>query len=538
MSIAQKLIAINDAKTAIAVAIEAKGVQVGAAPFADYADKIAAIAGTGGGGDDNLDYVRPADWLTLPAVGATEQVFHGLHAVFPHQSNFATVQAQGAYTVDWGDGSSPENYASGVTAYHEYDYSAISPGTACSRGYRQVIVTLAPQAGQSLSQVNLSVKHNKTTLQASSSQWLDIRLALNNDGTVTLRGSSWMPMLLEQFDWIGNNAQTSFSSFFNSCYSLQSVPNLYTGSTNNSPSNMFASCFSLRRAPEIDFSGFQYISSMFLNCYALVEIPAYDFSNVVNMQNAFQNCYSLRSVPTLNTQSLTHLGYAFDGCRSLLASPIGNTSTAYFFNYTYRGCSSLVSVEHDLAGASNCSYMFNNCTTLRSVTLTNTGGVTNFSYMFDGCYNLAVAPQLDTSAGTNFARMHYANATLVVGGSYATGLGTDFGNMYAQCTSLAHVPTMDVSSCVTTTETGTVGIQALFTSCPNLGGAVLQGAQRKCSIASCSFSPAAIVAFFNGLADLTGNTSRLVTITNNWGAALLTQAERNIALNKNWTITG
>lgn len=49
MTIAEQLIKINDAKTGIKNAIEAKGVTVGDAPLAEYAGKIAAIEGGGGG---------------------------------------------------------------------------------------------------------------------------------------------------------------------------------------------------------------------------------------------------------------------------------------------------------------------------------------------------------------------------------------------------------------------------------------------------------------------------------------------------------
>jgi hypothetical protein len=45
----------------------------------------------------------------------------------------------------------------------------------------------------------------------------------------------------------------------------------------------------------------------------------------------------------------------------------------------------------------------------------------------------------------------------------------------------------------------------------------------------------AIVEIFNNLATVTGKT---ITISGTPGAAALTQAERDIALNKGWTITG
>ena len=57
-------------------------------------------------------YFRPADWLPLPKLTSEDQKIVGLHAVWPHDSNFCAIQVAGAYTVDWGDGSAPQNYAS------------------------------------------------------------------------------------------------------------------------------------------------------------------------------------------------------------------------------------------------------------------------------------------------------------------------------------------------------------------------------------------------------------------------------------------
>ena len=66
-------------------------------------------------------WVRNKSWLTFTAPTASEQKFIGLHAVWP-ESNFLALSAAGNYTVDWGDGV-VENFSSGVTAQHEYDFA-------------------------------------------------------------------------------------------------------------------------------------------------------------------------------------------------------------------------------------------------------------------------------------------------------------------------------------------------------------------------------------------------------------------------------
>jgi hypothetical protein len=70
-------------------------------------------------------WVRPSYWLDIPEVVATDQVFYGLVAVFPNDTRPLAIRAQGAYTVDWGDGSAPVNVATNTTAEKLYDYNAL-----------------------------------------------------------------------------------------------------------------------------------------------------------------------------------------------------------------------------------------------------------------------------------------------------------------------------------------------------------------------------------------------------------------------------
>jgi hypothetical protein len=55
---------------------------------------------------------------------------------------------------------------------------------------------------------------------------------------------------------------------------------------------------------------------------------------------------------------------------------------------------------------------------------------------------------------------------------------------------------------------------------------------------SCQLSQAELVNIFNNLVDRSATTAANINITGNWGASALTTAERDIALDKNWTITG
>ena len=174
MTIADQLTLLSSTKTAIKQAIEDKGITVGTVPFADYPTKIAAISG--GSTPSPAPWVRPTDWLPLPTVTETDQKFVGLHAVYP-DANFVALSAAGDYTVDWGDGV-VENFASSTVAQHEYNYDTYDVGgtTLCSRGYKQAVVTVTPQAGQSLTFLNLHQRHSALTVQYSSG-FLDIDLS-------------------------------------------------------------------------------------------------------------------------------------------------------------------------------------------------------------------------------------------------------------------------------------------------------------------------------------------------------------------------
>jgi len=75
----------------------------------------------------------------------------------------------------------------------------------------------------------------------------------------------------------------------------------------------------------------------------------------------------------------------------------------------------------------------------------------------------------------------------------------------------------------------------MFYYCYSLSTGTLSGTSATISYSNCRLSRQALVDIFNGLATVTGQT---ITITSNWGAAELTEADRAIATDKGWTITG
>jgi hypothetical protein len=304
-------------------------------------DKLVA-----GGAAAAPEWVRPSDWPALPAVADTDQVFYGLHAVFDHESNFATIRCTGAFTVDWGDGSSPVNVASNTTAEYNYSYAAAGLGAVTSRGYKTAIVTVTPQAGQTLSAIDLSLKHTQTGLiNGHSSQWLDMRLAMNNVGTVTtFANTNWLHRLLERFEWVGGSSvQTSFVNFLNSCTSLQSIPLFNTAAGNNFTSFLFG-CTSLQSVPLFNTAAVTNFQSFLSGCTSLQQIPLFNTSSGTNFTSFLQNCTSLQQIPLFNTSSGTNFNSFLFGCTSLQQIPLFNTSSGTNFGAFLRNCLSLQQV--------------------------------------------------------------------------------------------------------------------------------------------------------------------------------------------------
>jgi hypothetical protein len=61
------------------------------------------------------------------------------------------------------------------------------------------------------------------------------------------------------------------------------------------------------------------------------------------------------------------------------------------------------------------------------------------------------------------------------------------------------------------------------------------GLMETCDLSNKQFSRNAINSIFNGLATVSAKT---INISNNYGAAALTQADRDVAINKGWIIIG
>lgn len=205
--------------------------------------------------------------------------------------------------------------------------------------------------------------------------------------------------------------------------------------------------------------------------------------NATNMSNMFQNFQSLQSVPLFNTINVTNMVYMFASCYSLQSVPLFNTTNVTNMLYMLGYCYSLQSVPlFNTINLTNMSYMFIGCSSLQSVPLFNTIKVTNMSSMFQNCFSLNFIPAFITTAVT-----------------------TDFTSFANGSTSLNRI---------------------------------LMSFNRTVALQNCQLSKDALVEIFTNLTNRTATTSANIDITGNWGSSALTSADRLIATNKNWVITG
>jgi len=398
-------------------------------------------------------YTRPADWVSMPAIVSGDKTIAILCAVWNDASNFMALSVSGSagYTVDWGDGSSPVNVASGVQANYNYDYATVS-SSVTTRGYKTVLITITPQSSGTLTALNLNLRNPTNTntgtgAGAASSPVLEIVASSSALTSVTM-GSGTPNVRMgycEQVTFIDTGTITSMASLFNNFHVLQNVivdPAFGTSTTD--------------------------MSSMFGNCYKLPAAPVMTTASVTNMNNMFQSCNSLVYVPDYNTSAVTQMGSMFSECRSLRNAPNLNTAACTNFGSMYANCSSLVNVPLIKAAASGLTtlaQMFQGSGAIRSVAIEHSSSASNVAAnsMFQNCYSLVNLPKLDYSKFNNTASMYSACYSMIRLPQRVLNLSNS-GNssqMFNNCYSLQYVDSLLVNANVGPT---------LFQNCASLVG--------------------------------------------------------------------
>ncbi len=427
-------------------------------------------------------WVRQADWLPLPFVGPTDEKFVGLFAVANNSANFLALNAGGNYTVDWGDGT-VENKAGNALATHQYDYASIPTTTLSSRGYKQVVVTVTPQAGSQITYFDLSNPHPTMGYSNYAVPWLDVSLSLPNVTALWVGGNYVSNQYIERVNLVRTGVLSTCESMLNSLTLLQS---LIWGDVNTSQVQDF--------------------SRMLRSCDNLPAAPMFDTSSGRNFSWMLSNCDAIQTIPQYSTPLGTDFSHMFDGSRSLLTIPLIDTHSATTLAGMFRSCTGLQAVPAISTGAClDFSGMFSGCVSMRSAPALNTAAGQNFNGMFSDCHNLQILPLLDTSQGTNFSEM------------------------FQTCYSLWWLPAMNMVSGQDFTNMFSFGTTTL-------SRAPLSGVSKSIDFSNCRLGRAELVEIFNGLA--AGVTGQTINVSGNWGAADLSGLDRGIATAKGWTVVG
>ena len=354
---------------------------------------------------------RPEEWPDI-----TEMVagIVGLIAVEDTTMEVVALLCEGSYTVDWGDGSATEDFASGVKAEHSYDYATLS-GDVLSYGYKTAIVSVTAQEGSSLTLVDFQQKHSATGSTYPLAKWLDVAMNIPACESLTF-GSAYegwrrrVSMGWVQRVTVTSHALTDMSNLFEGCYALASVELADTAAVTTTNS-MFSRCASLPTIPLVDLSAVTDAAYMFEYCHGLVCLPELDTSQVEDMSGMFSHCGRLLSLPDLNIGQVSSLLYAFEYCASLPSLPVFDMSSLVSAEGMLFGCSALSELPTmDMPVVEEGGSFASLCTSLYQTTGLNMGSLGTVYAMFEYCTTMTQVPILDlssiwgASSMTNFLR--------------------------------------------------------------------------------------------------------------------------------------
>ena len=407
-----------------------------------YSEEIAGIT-----------YTRPTEWVSLPSITAGEQKFAGVFAVYNNDSNFVAFTCRGAYSVDWGDGTS-NTYADNTTAQKVYNTTTYAGLTsAIYENYKTLIITITPQAGATLTSINLPVKHNQSNLSTYNNQWLDIKVAGSSISSLTIGTGNdpgvW-PTMLEQFEFVGTNVITNFSGMFYNARSLQNIISLDTSSGTNF-SQMHRGCLSLNYVPFYNTSNAVNTSSMFYQCLRLKRVPFFNTSKVTNMDTMFSQCYMITEIPAFNTSLVTTMSAMFENCNMLETIPWFDTRRVTDM-YRFVGfCGRLKKFPYlNTENVTSMREMFANCPSLSEIPPINTAKVTNFFGFLGNAFGLKKVGPIDVSSATSLAFMFYFGSNLKeISFTKPTTNITNFTYTFYGCGSLVKINNLNTSNATT-----------------------------------------------------------------------------------------
>jgi surface protein len=420
------------------------------------------------------------------------------------------------YQVDWGDGSSPQIYNSGVQANYLYDYATISNSTISTLGYKQVIVTVTPVSGN-LTTFDLQQRYLNTAIAPGTmpnpmpGKWLDITI-----------GSPFMssPMFITA-NQTGPNTLVAMNM-------LEQVSVMSVASTYNT-SYQFYNGYALRSVPTFPMQFITGLAFWFQNCTKLTHIPACmnSGSNNTSLNTTFQSCFALSNVANLetsiNTSKVNSLSDTFNSCYSLKSIPFFNTSNVTNTGRMFAGCTGLYNVANlDLGNVTSVNLMFNNTTQLETIPNFNLGKVIQADNMFNGALNLKNIPPLNLSNATTTISMFQSCRNLVSIPKLSIPKVTDATSMFSGCFRLETIEGGIVNT------SNLVNMTSMFTNCTSLIDMPLISDTSKVTSMASTFQGCSSMSNF---ANLT-NTSNVTNTASMFNSCFSMQTAPTITMTK------
>ena len=342
----------------------------------------------------------------MPALSNGNEKIYFLVKIFEND-NYFSLNAQGNYQVDWGDGQAIQNYNSNTQANYEILWSNISASTLTSDGYRQGIITLTPQSGQNLTYVSLNLTHPDNPAN-SNVQIIDCKIA--SQSLVSLGGSFKNQKGLEKVEGVG------------------SFPNL------TSFSEAFMSAESLKKVVWSDTSSVTSFYRAFFGAVTLLEVSKFNLSSVTSLEQMFFNAYDIEYIEPWSLDSdapnCTSLKNAFQSASNLMICPITSCSNVTNFTYCFAGNKWGGDFNLNCSSATVVLGMFNGVINLTSVNAIFPNNLTHTAYMFDGCNRLEEVKVFDCSNVTNSEKMFRSTFRIDDLSSFDFRLSTDMSFMF------------------------------------------------------------------------------------------------------------
>lgn len=235
----------------------------------------------------------------------------------------------------------------------------------------------------------------------------------------------------------------------------------------------------------------------------------------------------------LNTSAFTSAEWMFGGCQSLKRVDISalDTSKVTTMAYMFYNCPQLTAIDGsgglDTSKVTNMTYMFYNCRKLTALDVSNwdVSNVTAMPYLFSACYRLAEldVSKWDVSNVTDMTSI-FCNIVDIVTLDLSGWDVSKVGSMLWAIWNSANLTSLIGTHTLAEVEAGDV--------------TALNGLSCDLHIAGCpKIERASLLAVINGMADLTGKTSRTLTLSGGLKAKL-TEADIATATAKNWTVAG